>query len=168
MLADSELSARDQLGRKIVHRNGMRLLKLVNALFDFSRIESGRAHANYQPIELAALTRDLVSNFRSASEKAGLRLTIDCSPPPSRSCDHDMWEKIVLNLVSNAFKFHTMAGSLFPSQIGCRVGWSPTPRRCVCRHHAKNVRSGARGKLAKQRHLPLADNAGACRRSWRR
>ncbi len=91
---------------RIVHRNSLRLLKLVNSLLDFSRIESGRASANFQPVDLAALTRDLASNFRSACEKAGLSLVIDCPPLPGEAyVDRDMWEKIVLNLLSNAFKF---------------------------------------------------------------
>jgi signal transduction histidine kinase len=56
------------------HRNALRLLKLVNTLLDFSRIEARRAQAVYQPVDLAALTVDLASNFRSVCEKAGLRL----------------------------------------------------------------------------------------------
>ena len=91
---------------KVVHRNGMRLLKLVNSLLDFSRIEAGRARANYEPTDLATLTADIASNFRSATEKAGLDLQIDCPALPEPVyVDRDMWEKIVLNLLSNAFKF---------------------------------------------------------------
>jgi PAS domain S-box-containing protein len=91
---------------KIVHRNALRLLKLVNSLLDFSRIESGRAAANFQPADLAALTKDLASNFRSACERAGLGLVIDCAALDRKAyVDRDMWEKIVLNLLSNAFKF---------------------------------------------------------------
>ena len=90
----------------VAHRNRLRLLRLVNALLDFSRIEAGRVQASYRPTDLAALTADLASSFRSATDKAGLRLTVDC-PPLSRPVyvDRDMWEKVVLNLVSNAFKF---------------------------------------------------------------
>jgi PAS domain S-box-containing protein len=90
----------------VAHRNSLRLLKLVNSLLDFSRIEAGRAQATYAPTDLANLTTDLASNFRSACERAGLRLFIDC-PPLSEPVyvDRDMWEKIVLNLLSNAFKF---------------------------------------------------------------
>jgi PAS domain S-box-containing protein len=88
------------------HRNAMRLLKLVNSLLDFSRIEAGRLKANYEPIDLAALTAELASSFRSALEKARLRLILDCSKLPEPVyVDRDMWEKIVLNLLSNAFKF---------------------------------------------------------------
>ena len=95
-----------------VHRNALRLLKLVNALLDFSRIEAGRAQAAYRPTDLAALTTDLASAFRSAVERAGLTFEVDCPPlPDSMFVDHDMWEKIVLNLLSNALKF-TFRGSI--------------------------------------------------------
>src|SRR5262249_27005776 len=96
------------------HRNALRLLKLVNTLLDFSRIEAGRAQASYQPVDLPALTADLASNFRSLCEKAGLRFQVHCAPfPPEQSAyvDPDMWEKIVLNLLSNAFKF-TLHGEI--------------------------------------------------------
>ncbi len=90
----------------MAHRNCLRLMRLVNTLLDFSRIEAGRARASYQPTDLASLTGDLASSFRSACEQAGLRLLIDCQPlSVPVYVDPDMWEKIVLNLVSNAFKF---------------------------------------------------------------
>ena len=88
------------------HRNSLRLLKLVNSLLDFSRIEAGRIDVNFEPVDLAALTRELVSSFESATQKAGLILRIDCPDlAETVHVDRDMWEKIVLNLVSNAFKF---------------------------------------------------------------
>jgi signal transduction histidine kinase len=91
---------------EIAHRNGMRLLRLVNSLLDFSRIEAGRIQAVYEPVDLAAVTADLASAFRSAVERAGLRLRVDCPPLPDATyVDRDMWEKIVLNLLSNALKF---------------------------------------------------------------
>ncbi len=97
---------------RAVHRNSIRLLKLVNSLLDFSRIEAGREQASYQETDLAALTTDLASAFRSAIERAGLQFRVDCPPlPQSVYVDHDMWEKIVLNLLSNALKF-TFAGSI--------------------------------------------------------
>jgi signal transduction histidine kinase/DNA-binding response OmpR family regulator len=101
---------RDQL--ETVQRNSLRLLKLVNTLLDFSRIEAGRVQAVYEPTDLAAATAELASVFRAAIEKAGLKLIVDCPPLPEPAyVDRDMWEKIVLNLVSNAFKF-TFAGEI--------------------------------------------------------
>ena len=94
------------------HRNGLRLLRLVNTLLAFSRIEAGRAQAVFAPVDLASITADLASTFRSACERAGLALLIDCPPMPEPvQVDQDMWEKIVLNLLSNAFKF-TFEGSI--------------------------------------------------------
>jgi hypothetical protein len=90
----------------VAHRNGIRLLKLVNTLLDFSRIEAGRVTASYEATDLAEFTVELASNFRSALDKAGLRLVIDAEPLPQPVyIDRDMWERIVLNLLSNAFKF---------------------------------------------------------------
>jgi PAS domain S-box-containing protein len=97
---------------EVIHRNGLRLQKLVNTLLDFSRIEAGRVQASYEPTDLATFTAELASNFRSACQKAGLELVVDCPPLPEPVyVDRDMWEKVVLNLVSNAFKY-TLAGRI--------------------------------------------------------
>lgn len=91
---------------EIVRRNSLRLLKLVNTLLDFSRVESERIQAFYEPTALATFTTELASTFRSAIEHAHLTFVVNC-PPLTEPVyvDHDMWEKIVLNLLSNAFKF---------------------------------------------------------------
>lgn len=97
---------------ELVHRNALRLQKLVNTLLDFSRIEAGRIEAIYEPTDLARLTTELASVFRSAIERAGLRLVVDCPPLPEPVyVDREMWEKILLNLLSNAFKF-TFVGEI--------------------------------------------------------
>jgi signal transduction histidine kinase len=89
-----------------VHRNALRLLKLVNSLLDFSRIEAGRAQAIYQATDLGTFTEDLVSGFRSAVERAGLSLKFSAAREiPDAFVDRQMWEEIVLNLLSNALKF---------------------------------------------------------------
>jgi PAS domain S-box-containing protein len=91
---------------EVAHRNSLRLLKLVNSLLDFSRLEAGREQASYEPVDLAALTNDLASTFRSAMERAGLTFIVDCPDVGDPvHVDPEMWEKIVLNLLSNAFKF---------------------------------------------------------------
>lgn len=95
-----------------IHRNGLRLLKLVNSLLDFSRIEAGRAQAKFEPTDLAAFTTDIAGSFRSAIETAGLRFGVECERLPRLvAVDRDMWEKIVLNLLSNALKY-TLSGTI--------------------------------------------------------
>ena len=97
---------------ELAHRNGSRLLRLVNSLLDFSRIEAGRVSARYQATDLSEFTADIAATFRSAIEKAGLRLEINCHPVPEPVfVDREMWEKVILNLLSNAFKF-TMDGEI--------------------------------------------------------
>jgi signal transduction histidine kinase len=99
----------------VAHRNSLRLLKLVNTLLEFSRIEAGRVHARFEPVDLGALTTDLASTFRSAMQKAALDFRVECDPLPEPAyVDRDMWEQIVLNLVSNAFKF-TLSGGVVVS-----------------------------------------------------
>ncbi len=90
---------------EMLHRNALRLLKLVNGLLDFVRIEVGRLRATYEATDLSVLTAQLASVFRSAVERAGLRLVVDCPPLPEPVyVDREMWEKVVLNLLSNALK----------------------------------------------------------------
>jgi PAS domain S-box-containing protein len=122
ILADSAapLSPSQQERLEVAHRNGLRLQRLVNSLLDFSRIEAGRVRATYEPTDLAEFTADLAGNFRSLCETAGLQLAVDC---PTQGepvfVDRSMWEKIVLNLLSNAFKF-TFDGEIAVSlrQVG--------------------------------------------------
>lgn len=125
---------------QIAHRNGLRLLKLVNSLLDFSRIEAGRMAPAYAPTDLAALTANLGSLFRGAIEKAGVRFHLECPALPRPVyVDQAMWEQIVLNLLSNALKF-TFEGEiavslsaaasfvrLTVSDTGCGIGPTHLP-----------------------------------------
>ncbi|MEV7674045.1 SpoIIE family protein phosphatase [Streptomyces sp. NPDC088752] len=115
-LADADPRVREEL--EAVHRNGLRLGKLVNTLLDFSRIEAGRMRASYEPVDLAAVTGELASVFRSAVDKAGLAFHVDCAPLSEPVyVDRGMWEKVVLNLLSNALKF-TFDGTI---HVGVRA-----------------------------------------------
>ncbi len=90
---------------QLAHRNSLRLLKLVNSLLDFSRIEAGRVQSSFEPVDIGALTGDLASTFRAAIEGAGIEFRVECDAVAPVYVDREMWEKIVLNLLSNAFKF---------------------------------------------------------------
>ncbi|MBL7253592.1 SpoIIE family protein phosphatase [Actinoplanes sp. LDG1-01] len=106
LLDDPELPGEQRERLQPMRRNALRLLKLVNTVLDFSRLESGRLRAAYRPTDLADYTARLASTFRSAAERAGLELVVDAPPLPGPvHVDREMWEKIVLNLLSNAVKF---------------------------------------------------------------
>ena len=109
-------SQREQL--QVAKRNSLRLLKLVNTLLDFSSIEAERIQAIYEPTDLATLTMELANMFRSTIEQAEIKLIIDCPPLPEPIyIAREMWEKIVMNLLSNAFKF------TFKGQILISLRW---------------------------------------------
>ena len=112
VLGHQRLEPEDRESLVTMRRNGLRLLKLVNTLLDFSRIEAGRAQTSYQPTDLASFTAEIASAFDSAMKNAGLRFSVECLPIADPVyVDRDMWEKIVLNLLSNAYKF-TFAGEV--------------------------------------------------------
>ena len=125
----------------VTHRNALRLLKLVNSLLDFSRIEAGRVQASYAPSDLTRITADLASVFESAMAKGGLDYVIqlqDLGEPVY--IDRDMWEKIVFNLLSNAFKYtlegrvtvtlarHAGMARLSVRDTGCGIAEHELPR----------------------------------------
>jgi signal transduction histidine kinase/CheY-like chemotaxis protein len=103
---DDELTGR----LRIVQRNGRRLLRLVNELLDFSRIEAGQSQPQTAVVDLGALTAGIASSFAEVCRLADIELVLDCQAAWAEA-DADMWETIVLNLVSNAFKY-TLAGSI--------------------------------------------------------
>jgi signal transduction histidine kinase len=97
---------------ELAHRSGVRMLRMVNTLLDFSHVEAGRLQACFEPVDLAALTEELAASFRAPIEKAGLRLSTRLEAlPESAYVDREMWAKIVLNLLSNALK-HTFKGGI--------------------------------------------------------
>jgi signal transduction histidine kinase/CheY-like chemotaxis protein len=92
-------------------RNGQRLQRLVNDLLDFASIEAGRAAPTRVATDVATFTAELAGIFRAATERAGLRLTVDCPPLPAPAfVDPRMWEKVVVNLLANAVKYTFVGG----------------------------------------------------------
>jgi signal transduction histidine kinase/CheY-like chemotaxis protein len=138
LLQSQELSATNKAQIEVLHRNALRLLKLVNTLLDFSRLEAGRIQVSFSPQDLTKLTSELAAHFESAVEKAGLKYIINCAPLPEPIyIDQNLWEKIVLNLLSNAFK-HTFEG-----KIEIQLGW-------VNNHAVLTVQDSGIGIAAKE------------------
>ncbi|NDU71540.1 SpoIIE family protein phosphatase [Actinomadura sp. DSM 109109] len=138
----------------VIHRNGLRLGRLVNSLLDFSRIEAGRMRARYEPVDLAEVTAELASVFRSAVDRAGLGFAVECEPLAEPVyVDRDLWEKVILNLLSNALKF-TFDGSIHVrvdtedglarvtvADTGVGVAADEVPRLFERFHRVENTRS---------------------------
>ena len=107
-----EIGKGNKQALEAAHRNALRLLRLVSNLLDFSRIEAGKMKARYQLTDIARYTTNLASGFRSLIENAGLAFHINADTVIQPVfIDKEMWEKVVLNLLSNAFKY-TLNGSI--------------------------------------------------------
>lgn len=108
---------------EMAERNALRLLKLVNTLLDVTRAEAGSLEGDFEPVDLSALTAEIAGMFRSVFEAAGLALHVDCPPLPQPvHVDREMYEKIILNLLSNSLKFTPSGGArVTTSAVGDRA-----------------------------------------------
>ncbi len=127
-LAEPDLQAGTRERLSMVHRNGLRLMDLVNSLLSFSRGEATPAEPSVRPTDLTLFTTELASLFRDTVESAGLALTVACDTLPEPVfIDRAMWEKIVLNLLSNAFKY------TFEGEIAVELRWRKEHAELVVR-----------------------------------
>jgi signal transduction histidine kinase/DNA-binding response OmpR family regulator len=109
---DGGLTDSSRAAVEVAQRSAVRMLKLINAMLDFSRLEVGQGIGEFRETDVPRLTAETAAMFRSAVQRAGLRLVVDCPALPELVCvDPDAWERIVSNLISNALKF-TPAGEI--------------------------------------------------------
>ncbi|MGH9592774.1 MAG: sensor histidine kinase, partial [Bryobacteraceae bacterium] len=112
VMDSSQLSAGHRIELAGARRNALRLLKLTTALIDLGRIQTGQLSAVFEPVDLGAITADLVKAYRSAIEQTNLRLAVECPPMrESAYVDRLMWEKMVLDLLLYALQ-HTFEGEI--------------------------------------------------------
>ncbi len=107
--SDSELQNRLSL----VKRNGQRLSNLVNQLLDLSKLESGKMSIENKQGDLIPFVENIVANFQSLAQQQNIRFQFDTSIPQlAVQFDGDKLEKILNNLLSNAFKFTPSNGRI--------------------------------------------------------
>jgi signal transduction histidine kinase/CheY-like chemotaxis protein len=118
----TSLSSDDALADRlrIVQRNGRRLLRMVGGLLDFTRTEAGQSQPELAVVDLGEMTAGIASSFAEVCSIAGIELVLDCRTAWAEA-DAAMWETIVLNLVSNAFKY-TLTGSITVTVLPSRDG----------------------------------------------
>jgi len=107
-----DTASTEQLG--IMKRNALRLQQLINQLLDLSRLESQKMELQVQPGDLPGFLRGLIMSFASLAEQKKIKLLIDLPPQTKTSSyfDADKLEKIITNLLSNAFKFTPELGTI--------------------------------------------------------
>jgi signal transduction histidine kinase/ligand-binding sensor domain-containing protein/AraC-like DNA-binding protein len=110
-LAKQEEEESKRIHLDLVHRNAKRLLNLVNQLLDFRKIDTRSLHLQNVEGDVLVQIRDFALSFRDLAEAKEIVYTVDI-PQQATICafDHDKLERIVFNLLSNAFKFTPVGG----------------------------------------------------------
>ena len=102
---------RDHIG--IMHRNARRLQQLINQLLDISKLETGKARLQVQEGNFNELFKRIVISFTSLAESKQIKYTHDLHAIPGNVyMDPDKVEKVLSNLLSNAFKFTSAGGEV--------------------------------------------------------
>ena len=97
----------------VMIRNGQRLLNLINQLLDISKLEAGKMRLQTTPTELVALLRQIASSYESIATDKKIKYFFYPEMQELRVyADHEKIEKIVHNLLSNAFKFTPEGGNV--------------------------------------------------------
>lgn len=101
---DLPADTREQL--KVVERNTKRMLRLINQILDFRKIQNKKMKMQVQRIEVVEFTRRIMENFEALADEHQIEYTFKSDKEKYELwVDADKYEKIVYNLISNAFKY---------------------------------------------------------------
>ncbi|HEU4696190.1 MAG TPA: HAMP domain-containing protein [Sphingomicrobium sp.] len=112
---------------RTINSAGSDLLNLINDILDLSKIESGTVSIEVGEMPVQNLKQHMERTFRQLAADKGLDFNVkfDAKLPQSVRTDEKRLQQIVLNLLSNAFKF-TSKGSVTLGVRCAESGWSPT------------------------------------------
>lgn len=98
---------------QVMHRNARRLLSLVNQLLDFRKMESGQIRLNPIPGDFIAFIQDIIVSFSDLSRERLIPIVLETEVREWQTAfDHDKLEKVLFNLLSNAFKYTHSGGRI--------------------------------------------------------
>lgn len=112
LLAENQLSKVQRGLLEVAHRNVRTLLKLINQILDFRKVEGGKMTLQLSETDLAALTGNVVSEFVAAAEHKRIRLSCRLPEHVTAKIDAGKVERVVSNILSNAVKFTPVAGEI--------------------------------------------------------
>lgn len=112
---------------RILHNNSRRLLNLVNELMDFRTLDNNKMKLHVQTIDANALVRELAADFEDYAGKRNITFTIKCDPkiPPALLIDRQVLEKVVMNLLNNAFKYTADGGEITVETYAAASDFTP-------------------------------------------
>ena len=112
LLAENQLSKVQRGLLEVAHRNVRTLLKLINQILDFRKVEGGKMTLQLAETDLTALIGNVVSEFVAAAEHKRIRLSCRLPEHVTAKIDAGKVERVVSNILSNAVKFTPVAGEI--------------------------------------------------------
>lgn len=113
LLSRKELDQEERRSLELIARNANLLLKHVNDLLDVSKLEAGKMEVHYVDTDLARLLRLGAANFESLAQQRRISLVVETSGEITSRVDREKIERVILNLLSNAFKFTPDGGIIY-------------------------------------------------------
>ena len=99
-------------------QNSYRLIKIINDLIDFTKMESGFYQLRLENKNIIVLIEDIVMSFANYADNNGISLIFDTNVEDLiMSVDVNSIERIILNILSNAIKFTSEGGSIYVNLI---------------------------------------------------
>jgi signal transduction histidine kinase len=117
LLASGSPGAETRQQLQVVARNAHSLLRRVNDLLDIAKLEAGKMGVRYAQVDAALLVREVASHFDSLARERKMLFTIDAPEPVAAELDSEKVRRILLNLISNAFRFTPDGG-----RVACSLG----------------------------------------------
>lgn len=113
MMANEKLNLVAGKSLKMIRKNAFRLLKLVNQLIDYRKIEYDRQLLSASPANIVSFIKEIVENFRQSAEKRGISIKFLAKDPKITVWfDINLLDKVIFNLLSNAIKFTNDNGTI--------------------------------------------------------
>ena len=134
LLTTGGLNEKQRHDLEVVDRNARLLLKQVNDLLDVSKLEAGKMEINYTGLDLAQLVRLTAANFDGVAQERQISFTVETPESLLAQVDAQKVQRILLNLLSNAFKFTPEDGS-----ISCVLSTSKTDQSLDAAPSEENV-----------------------------
>lgn len=112
LFSSDEVSRKHHKDIEIIDRNARLLLKQVNDLLDVSKLAEGQMQLHYSAVDVANLVRLMAANFDGIAKEQNIDFIVDTPERMIAEVDIEKTERILLNLLSNAFKFTQKGGKI--------------------------------------------------------
>lgn len=112
LVAAESLTPREHSLALLIQKNSRILLRLINQILDFRKLENGRLSLNLAEIDFTVAVKEWMESFREAARAHDIRLSLADSEPLTLAVDPEKMERIFFNIISNAIKYTPVGGAI--------------------------------------------------------